>query len=218
MTIKKPTLPSIDNSIAQSTLAAIPTSVPERREFLERRLARYEDKVVRCKAWGKDIKIIDLSIGETCKWACMSRTSAIMALNILHVIRNAVAIDENLDPKTGKQTKKFHFVKMHILWVKIRNYGIAKLTVGEWRNGNIGEYCLTDFYAKINEKKKAGVIGSVCPGRPAIKPKSDPIQSMSFGSTSPCEKRSPERPLKPQRLIKRKGSNKKSTGKKNNKK
>ena len=196
MTVKKPTLPSIDNSIAQSTLAAIPTSVPERREFLERRLARYEDKVVRCKAWGKDIKIIDLSIGETCKWACMSRTSAIMALNILHVIRNAVAIDENLDPKTGKQTKKFHFVKMHILWVKIRHYGVAKLTVGEWRNGNIGEYCLTDFYAKVNEKKK---------------PKSDPVQSMSSGSKprgeDVCRK-----------VIKRKGSNKKSTGKKNNKK
>ncbi len=211
MTVKKPTLPSIDNSIAQSTLAAIPATENERREFLERRLARYANKVVECKALNANVTIIPRSIMETCHWACRSRTSAIMALNILHVIRNAAIQEKDLAPKSGNQTKKFHFIKIHILWVKIRYYGVAKLTVGEKRSGNVIEYCVTDFYALANEKKKAGVIGSVFPGRPAIKPESGSTRPMSSGSKprgeDVCRK-----------VIKRKGSNKKSTGKKNNKK
>lgn len=198
MTVKKPTLPSIDNSIAQSVIATIPMTSSERLIFLKRRLARYEDKNVYCGAFGKDVTIIDRSIGETCKWACKSRTSTIMALNILHVIRNAEILVKDQDPKEGNQIKYFHFVKMHILWVKIRYYGVAKLTVGEWRNGNIGEYCITDFsIKKLACKKKKPESGSTRPMSSGSKPRGEDV----------CCK-----------VIKRKGSNKKSTSKKNNKK
>ncbi len=153
---KKPTLAVIDNSVPQSVLARIPANEADRFIFLQSKLARYTNKSVYSKALGVKVTILPESIGETCFWAKKSRTSTIMALNMGNVIRNAAVLETDKKPKKGKQTKDFHFKKVHILWVKVRRYGVAKLTVGKLKKGDIIEYCVTDFYAKTNLKKKKG--------------------------------------------------------------
>ncbi len=123
----------------------IPATIYERRELLYKELRKAGNKTVFCPAINRRVKILPESITETAFHASKSVVSTKLALRIRYIISNAKIVQSGIKPKTGTQTKKFHFKELIILSCGIRGLGTAKLTIGLKPRKQYIEYCITDI-------------------------------------------------------------------------
>ena len=84
------------------------------------------------------------SVKETANWAAETPNGEKMAMQLPKVIKKAIVYELNLKPKENKQQSKFHFVKLATLISDMGRLGIAKLTVGYRKSGDVIEYCITE--------------------------------------------------------------------------
>ncbi len=94
------------------------------------------------------------SIHETAFWASKSQKSTVCALNITEIIKKATLVRTvPAKPAPNRQTSHFTFCGMHILYTHVRYYGTAKLTIGEKRNGDCTQYCITSMMVRIKKPR-----------------------------------------------------------------
>lgn len=140
----------IENHISQSTFQNIPRSFLERKEFLLKRLNRYQGAAVYNNSLKANVKINGKSIGETAHHASKSLSSTKLALNIIHIIRNARRYG-NKDgyPIHSQKQIEMKIERIFLFKCAVNGIGTANLTIGRKRSGNYVEYCITDIkYAK----------------------------------------------------------------------
>lgn len=136
----------IENHISQSTFDNIPEKIQERREFLQKRLSRYQSVLAYNNSLKSNVKINGNSINETAYHAASSLSSTKLALNILHIIRNArlYGNKDGYPPHSNKQLK-MKIERIFLFKCAVKGIGTAKLTIGRKRSGNYVEYCITDI-------------------------------------------------------------------------
>lgn len=115
----------------------------ERKALLKRELPKLKGKYF-CPCLSALIIVNKESIKETIFWASKSDKSTKLALELPKAIKEAKIYKTNLQPKAGKQTKKFNFSEIFILKSEL-DIGTAKITVGYKKSGKFIEYCITNF-------------------------------------------------------------------------
>lgn len=118
-------------------------------------LKPYQGKQFYCKALGCSVKVTRKSIAETAYHASRSIVSTKLALRLPYIIQNAKILQPYLPTKQGqKQTKVMFFQHLISLTCGIRGLGTALLMVGKRKNGDVYEYCITDFRLHQGTKKR----------------------------------------------------------------
>ena len=154
-----PQIKVIDNKVPYNEIRRIPKTRKARQKYIKTKLSVLNHKYRSCPALNGLVyfyykydpikKREDGSIVETAYWASKSHKSAVCALNLSAIISNATLIQSvNPKPAPGNQTSTFHFTKVHILYTKVRYYGVAKLTIGEQKTGNLVHYCVSSIKIK----------------------------------------------------------------------
>lgn len=142
----------IENHISQSTIKRIPETKDECFEFLKHRLLfLYQGKSVFNQSLKANVKINGKGLKETAWHASKSKSSAILALNILHIIRNARR-HGNKDgyPPHSRMQNEMGIERVFLFKCAVKRIGTANLTIGRKRSGNYVEYCITDIkYANL---------------------------------------------------------------------
>ncbi len=136
----------IENHISQSTFSHIPDTIKERREFLYKRLNRYQGVSVYNNSLKANVKINGKSIEETVFHAGKGLSSAKLALNIIHIIRNArrYGHKDGYPPHSNRQTE-MKIERIFLFKCAVKGIGTANLTIGRKRSGNYVEYCISDI-------------------------------------------------------------------------
>ena len=119
-------------------------SIKERKKILKETFSKYVNRNFYCPCLSAWIIVNKESIKETIFWASKSDKSTKLALELPKAIKEAKIYKTNLQPKAGKQTKKFNFSEIFILKSEL-DIGTAKITVGYKKSGKFIEYCITHF-------------------------------------------------------------------------
>ncbi|MCR4800145.1 MAG: hypothetical protein K5860_06520 [Bacteroidales bacterium] len=120
----------IKNIIPKSIIDAIPSTIVERRAYLNLHLKKHIKTSVFCPSLQAYVYISKDSIEETIYNAVLEKSSMIMALNIKSIIEFAEIKDLDKEPESNKQKKDFKFSKVNILTTEVENVGVAKLVIG----------------------------------------------------------------------------------------
>ncbi len=129
--------------IVVKTDIKVPETIKERREFLKKRLKKFQGENYTCPALSNaDVYVIGHSIKETVFQASKSKKSTIASLYLDQIIKNAVFVSKG-SPKQGVQTKKFNFKEVFVLHTEIQDLGVVKLVVGVNYNDDCLQYCVT---------------------------------------------------------------------------
>lgn len=122
----------------------IEETIEERRMRLKIGLKKYQGKSYWCPALNSLVLVNSKSVKETANWAAKTPNGEKMAMRLPEVIRKAIVFELYLEPKENKQKNKFHFITLATLISDMGKLGIAKLTVGYRKNGDVIEYCITE--------------------------------------------------------------------------
>ncbi len=121
----------------------VPETIKERREFLKKRLKKFQGKKYTCPALSNaDVYVIGHSIKETVFQASKSKKSTVASLYLDKIIKSSVFISKG-SPKKGTQNKKFNFKEVFVLYTEIQGLGTVKLVVGVNNNDDYLQYCVT---------------------------------------------------------------------------
>lgn len=134
------TIPTIEFTLPM-TEALGKMTVRQRRGMLKNFLAAYSEMEMISPKLGK-VYISPRGIKETAEHASRSVESTIAAMNMRSVVENAILIARHT-PKQNQQVKRFGFVEICELAVKMRGVGDVKLMVGRMGNNFYVEYCIT---------------------------------------------------------------------------
>ena len=139
-----PEIPEIENTVPDNIIAQIPPTQKGRYNFLMTMLKPYANTEIYNKYFNANIIVNGNSLKEIRKWASLSIKSVISALNLDNVVANAVKVSED-NPHNNTQKRKFKFKKVYIMNCDIKGVGMAKLTIGEQKNGKKITYCITSL-------------------------------------------------------------------------
>jgi len=135
-------LPEVDNILCQEVMDGIPLDINGRRDYIQSQLSSITGCVF-SEGLNEWVAFVPKSIHEIASHASKSITSTVMALNCVDLVQKAVVVQEGCIPHSKSERQRFHFKEMKILAAKLRNYGIAKITVGKQSLGKHLVYCIT---------------------------------------------------------------------------
>lgn len=140
--LKNNVLPVVENAISKALIEAIPTTIDERRAFIQSAIGKVEGCIF-SQSLQEYVAISPKSVEEIASHASKSVLSTIVALNYLPLIENAAIVAKGLPPHSNKEKKVFHFKEIILLAAMLKGYGHAKITVGKQSLGKHLVYCLT---------------------------------------------------------------------------
>ncbi len=119
------------------------SDIQNRRELIRRALKSLA-KPIYCSALKSNVSVIKKGVEETVRYASISHSSTMFAINLTDILREAVYICE-LEPHNQNQVP---FKSMHLLICPVKSYGYAKIVVGEFYDNTkdlpkYTHYCVT---------------------------------------------------------------------------
>lgn len=139
---KKPVKhPSVVNGVK---ISDIPEKKKERLKLLKRELKIYMNEKIYCPSLRTHVLITGNSISETKHYARLSIKSTVAALNLKLILKNARLLTTYQAKNNGRQTS-MGIRTMKVLFCPLKDFGIAKITVGEMNKGGTVHYCITSI-------------------------------------------------------------------------
>lgn len=148
---KKPVkLPSVINGVKVSE---IPEKTKKRLKLLKKELKIYQGKMLYCPALKSHVWITGNSVAETSFHASHSINSTVAALNLKLILKNARFL-KNAPAKDNGRQRSMDIKLQKILFCPLKDFGIAKITVGEMNKEGLVHYCITSIILEkfINEE------------------------------------------------------------------
>ncbi len=148
---KKPVrLPSVINGVKVSE---IPAKTKLRLKLLKKELKVYQGEKLYCPSLRTHVLITGNSVAETSYHASHSVNSTVAALSLKQILKNARFLKATAAKDNGRQ-KSMDIKQQKILFCPLKDFGIAKITVGEMSKGGLVHYCITSIVLEkfINEE------------------------------------------------------------------
>lgn len=146
---KKPVkLPSVINGVKVSE---IPVKKKDRRKLLKRVLKIYQGKMLYCPALRSHVLVNGNSVSETKFHASSSINSTVAALNLKLILKNARFLKTAPSKDNGRQ-KDMDIKHQNILFCPLKDFGIAKITIGEMSKGGMLHYCISSITLEMFKK------------------------------------------------------------------
>lgn len=128
------------------------SDIQNRRELIRCALKSLA-KPIYCTALKSNVSVIKKGVEETVRYASISQSSTMFALNLTDILREAVYVCE-LEPHNQNQAP---FKSMHLLICPVKRYGYAKIVIGEFYDNTkdlpkYSHYCITKISLKQIKK------------------------------------------------------------------
>lgn len=139
---KKPLkLPSEINGIK---IRNIPENRKGRMTLLTKEMTIYLNHKIYCPALKSQVLITQESLDETSYWASKSFDSTVVALNLKLLLKNVRILKSDSAKDNIKQTA-MGIEEMKILYCLLKDFGVAKVTVGKKSEGDMVYYCISSI-------------------------------------------------------------------------